>query len=72
MERVVAWINRQPFKEWTKHTLKLTLPQEAYTIRKKRKLRQENARPDEAAWIPLTMSEKDSRVKAGNTNAGRG
>jgi len=62
VERVVAWINRQPFKEWTKHDLKLAL-RKLIQFAKNGSCDRKTPIPDEAAWIPLTVSEKDSRVK---------
>jgi len=62
VERVVAWINRQPFKEWTKHDLKLAL-RKLIQFAKNGSCDRRTPVPDEAAWIPLTASEKDSRVR---------
>lgn len=62
VERVVAWINRQSFKEWTKHDLKLAL-RKLIQFAKYGSCDRKTPIPDEASWIPLNVSEKDSRVK---------
>lgn len=61
VERVVAWINSQPYREWTKHDKKLVL----------RKLIQyamfggctrDTPLPEEVRWVKLNVSGRDVRV----------
>ncbi|MGQ9691225.1 MAG: tyrosine-type recombinase/integrase [Thermoproteota archaeon] len=62
VEVAVAWINRQPFREWTKHDLKLTL-RRLVQFAKCGSCGGKTPVPDEVAWIPLRVSERDSHVK---------
>lgn len=62
VEMAVAWINRQSFKEWTKHDLKLTL-RRLVQFAKCGICDGKTPVPDDVKWIPLRVSERDSRVK---------
>ena len=62
VERVVAWINGQPWKEWTKHDYKLAL-RKFIQYAKYGSCSRETPIPEEVSWISLKVKEKDSRVK---------
>ncbi len=61
VERVVAWINSRPQKEWTKHDKKLTL-RKIVQYAKRGSCAKGTSLPKEVSWISLTVNEKDSRV----------
>ena len=62
VERVVAWINGQPWREWTKHDYKLVL-RKFIQYAKYGSCSRETPIPEEVSWISLKVKEKDSRVK---------
>ena len=59
--RVVAWINSQPYKEWTKHDYKLVL-RKFIQYAKVGDCSRTAQMPEEVSWISLRVKEKDSRV----------
>jgi integrase len=61
VERVVAWINSRPHKEWTKHDKKLTL-RKLVQYAKCGRCDRETPLPPEVSWIRLTVKEKDART----------
>ncbi len=61
VEKVVAWINTQPYREWTKHDLKLTL-RKLIQYAKCGGCGKGTLFPPEVSWISLTVKEKDLRV----------
>ena len=61
VERVVAWINRQPYKERTKRGKKLAL-RKLVQYAKFGSCSRETPIPPEVGWYSLTVKEKDSRV----------
>ena len=61
VEKVVAWINNQPFKEWTKHDYKLVL-RKFIQYAKHGSCDRNIPMPPEVGWIKLRVKEKDSRV----------
>ena len=61
VERVVAWINRQPYREWTKHDKKLAL-RKLIQYAKYGRCDRNTPIPPEVSWISLTVKGKDSRV----------
>jgi len=61
VERVVAWINSQPYREWTKHDKKLLL-RKLIQYAKYGSCDRNTPLPKEVSWISLTVKEKDSRV----------
>jgi len=61
IERVVAWINSQPYKEWTKHDYKLVL-RKFIQYAKVGDCSRTASMPEEVSWISLRVKEKDSRV----------
>jgi integrase/recombinase XerD len=60
-ERVVAWINSQAYKEWTKHDKKLVL-RKLVQYAKYCRCDRDTSLPDEIKWIKLTVKEKDGRT----------
>lgn len=58
LERVVAWINSQPYKSWTKHGLKLTL-KKLVQYAKCGSCHKKTPAPPEAAWIDVKADERD-------------
>jgi len=65
IERAVGWINRQPYKEWTKHDLKLTL-RKIIQYGKFGSCDKKTPLPSEVSWISLNVGKDDSRVKPEN------
>ena len=65
IKKVVAWINSQPYKEWTKHDLKITL-RKFIQYAKHRSCDKNTPLPPEVAWFSLTVREKDSRATPEN------
>ncbi|MEM2613778.1 MAG: tyrosine-type recombinase/integrase [Nitrososphaerota archaeon] len=61
VERVVAWINRQPYREWTKHDKKLVL-RKLIQFAKVGRCDRDAPMPPEVSWIKLNVREGDSRV----------
>jgi integrase len=61
VERVVAWINRHPYKEWTKHDMKLLL-RRLVQYAKYGRCDRDTPLPDEIRWISLRVRGKDLRV----------
>ena len=61
VEKVVAWINSQPYKEWTKHGYKLVL-RKFIQYAKVGDCSRNAPMPEEVSWISLRVKEKDSRV----------
>ncbi|MEM2027140.1 MAG: site-specific integrase [Candidatus Bathyarchaeia archaeon] len=61
VERVVAWINRQPYREWTKHDKKLVL-RKLIQYAKVGRCDRDAPMPPEVGWIKLNVKERDSRV----------
>ncbi|MEM3956551.1 MAG: tyrosine-type recombinase/integrase [Candidatus Bathyarchaeia archaeon] len=61
VERVVAWINRQPYREWTKHDKKLVL-RKLIQFAKVGRCDRDAPMPLEVSWIKLNVREGDSRV----------
>ena len=61
VERVVAWINSQPYREWTKHDKKLAL-RKLIQYAKYGRCDRDTPIPPEVSWISLTVKGKDSRV----------
>ena len=61
VERVVAWINRQPYREWTKHDEKLTL-RKLIQYAKYGSCDRNTPLPQEVSWFSLRVKERDSRV----------
>ncbi|MEM4521066.1 MAG: tyrosine-type recombinase/integrase, partial [Candidatus Bathyarchaeia archaeon] len=62
IERVVAWINRQPYREWTKHSLKMAV-RKLVQYAKYGSCDRKTPLPPEVAWIPMRVDDRDSRVK---------
>ncbi|MEM2780537.1 MAG: hypothetical protein QW791_06695 [Candidatus Bathyarchaeia archaeon] len=54
IERVVAWINRQPYREWTKHGLKTAL-RKLVQYAKCGSCDEKTPLPPEVAWIPMKV-----------------
>jgi site-specific recombinase XerD len=65
VERFVAWINGQPYKEWTRHDLKLVL-RKFIQYAKVGRCDRYAPLPEEVSWISLRVKEKDSRVTPDN------
>jgi integrase/recombinase XerD len=65
VERVVAWINGQPHKEWTKHDSKLVL-RKIVQYAKQGNCAKGTPLPSEVSWISLVVKEKDFRAKPEN------
>ena len=65
VERVVAWINSQPYKEWTRHDYKLVL-RKFIQYAKYGRCDRETPLPPEVSWIKLRVKENDSRVTPDN------
>ena len=61
VEGVVAWINSQPYKEWTRHDYKLVL-RKFIQYAKYGRCDRETPLPPEVRWIKLRVKENDSRV----------
>jgi len=61
IEGVVAWINSQPYKEWTKHDYKIVL-RKFIQYAKVGDCSRTAPMPEEVSWISLRVKEKDSRV----------
>ncbi|MEM2252614.1 MAG: tyrosine-type recombinase/integrase, partial [Candidatus Bathyarchaeia archaeon] len=61
VERVVAWINRQPYREWTKLDKKLVL-RKIIQYAKYGSCDRNTPVPPEVAWIKITCSGRDGRV----------
>ena len=61
VERVVAWISRQPYKERTKEGKKMAL-RKLVQYAKFGSCSRETPIPPEVGWYSLTVKEKDSRV----------
>jgi len=65
IEKVVAWINTHPYRELTKHDLKITL-RKFIQYAKLGSCDKKTPLPPEIAWFSLTVREKDSRVTPEN------
>ena len=65
VERVVAWINSQPHKEWTKHDSKLVL-RKIIQYAKVGSCTKGTTLPIEVSWISLAVKEKDFRATPEN------
>ena len=65
VEGVVAWINSQPYKEWTRHDYKLVL-RKFIQYAKYGRCDRETPLPPEVSWIKLRVKENDSRVTPDN------
>ena len=61
VERVVAWINSQPWKEWTKRDYKLVLRKFIQYV-KVGDCSRTAPMPEEVRWISLRVKQKDSRI----------
>ncbi|MEM2189124.1 MAG: tyrosine-type recombinase/integrase [Nitrososphaerota archaeon] len=61
VERVVAWINKQPYREWTRHDKKLIL-RKLIQYAKVGRCDKDAPLPPEVGWIKLNVKERDSRV----------
>jgi len=62
VERVVAWINSQPYREWTKHGKKLTL-RKLIQYAKYGSCNKDTPLPPEVSWISMRVNEeKDMRI----------
>lgn len=62
MEKVVAWINRQKYHEWTKHDKKLSL-RKLVQYAKIGSCGRKTPLPPEVSWIDMKVNEeKDARV----------
>ncbi|MEM3641131.1 MAG: tyrosine-type recombinase/integrase [Candidatus Bathyarchaeia archaeon] len=61
VERVVAWINSQPYSEWTKHDKKLAL-KKIVQYAKFGRCEKGAPYPPEVSWIKLRVRDKDSRI----------
>jgi integrase/ribosomal protein L40E len=61
VERVVAWINSQSYKSWTKHGLKLTV-KKLLQYAKCGSCHRKAPVPPEASWIEVKADDKDSKV----------
>lgn len=64
-ERVVAWINNKPHKEWTKHDSKLVL-RKIVQYAKQGSCTKGTPLPCEVSWISLAVKEKDFRATPEN------
>lgn len=62
VERVVAWINAQSYKNWTKHDLKLAL-RKLVQYARLGSCAEKTPIPAEVDWIPMKVDERDCRVK---------
>jgi len=65
VEGIVAWINSQPYKEWTRHDYKLVL-RKFIQYAKYGRCDRETPLPPEVSWIKLRVKENDSRVTPDN------
>lgn len=65
VERVVAWINGKPHKEWTKHDSKLVL-RKIVQYAKQGNCAKGTPLPPEVSWISLVVKEKDFRATPEN------
>jgi len=65
VERVVAWINSQPYREWTKRDYKLVL-RKFIQYAKVGNCSKNAPMPKEVSWISLRVKEKDLRVTPEN------
>jgi site-specific recombinase XerD len=65
VEQVVAWINSQPHKEWTKHDSKLVL-RKIVQYAKQGSCSKGTPLPAEVSWISLVVKEKDFRATPEN------
>jgi len=61
VEKVVAWINSQPYKSWTKHGLKLTV-KKPLQYAKCGSCHRKAQVPPEASWIEVKADDRDGRV----------
>ncbi|MEM2370424.1 MAG: hypothetical protein QXH51_05930 [Candidatus Bathyarchaeia archaeon] len=61
VERIVAWINRQPYREWTKHAKKITL-RKLIQYAKYGSCDRGTPMPSEVAWIKLTVRDRDGKT----------
>ncbi|MEM1507295.1 MAG: hypothetical protein QXS05_04620 [Candidatus Bathyarchaeia archaeon] len=61
IERIVAWVNRQPYREWTKHGLKIAV-RKLVQYAKYGSCDGKTPMPPEVAWIKITVRDKDSGV----------
>ena len=61
VEKVVAWINSQPYRKWTKHEKKLVL-RKLIQYAKYGSCDRNAPLPQEVSWFSLRVKEKDSRV----------
>jgi len=57
VERVVAWINRQPYREWTKRDKKLVL-RKLIQYAKVGRCDRDAPMPPEVSWIKLNIRER--------------
>jgi integrase len=62
IEGVVAWINAQPYKSWTKHGLKLAV-KKLVQYAKYGSCEPKAPLPPEVGWIPMKVDERDNKVK---------
>jgi len=61
VEKVVAWINSQPYREWTKHDKKLVL-RKLIQYAKFGSCARDVPIPEEVKWVKLNVSGRDVRV----------
>ena len=61
VEKVVAWINSQPHREWTKHDKKLVL-RKLIQYAKFGSCAGDVPIPEEVKWVKLNVSGRDVRV----------
>jgi len=61
VEKVIAWINRQPYRDWTKHDLKMAV-RKVVQYAKCGSCDRMTCMPAEVSWIPMKVDERDSRV----------
>jgi len=61
VEKVVAWINSQPYREWTKHDKKLVL-RKLIQYAKFGSCARDAPIPEEVKWVRLNVSGRDVRV----------
>jgi len=61
VERVVAWINRQPYREWTRRDKKLVL-RKLIQYAMVGRCDKDAPMPPEVSWIKLNIKERNGRV----------
>jgi len=64
-EKVVSWINSQPYREWTKHDKKLTL-RKLIQYAKYGGCDKNTSLPPEVSWFSMAVNEKDSKITPDN------